>query len=356
MYQENLLFLNMMIDFGVALVMGGLCVFSCCSRCRKNTGGRLFLLMSISVLVYALCNGAQLLVTLSKIDPTNTAVLTLYFVAETAALIFSFQWLLYVDFMIYGSRDQLFRRYAKFAIPLLVQFALDFLWLLALLTGGTGSAASEVLNRIWLYYSMVLLLFYFGASVLVAFHYDRKVRKLHFFHPLLMLVPLGVYALIELFLPMKLYSLAYASAVLIMWITLLRRWRFDDEESGFYNARYLDEILLMKGRELRDYQAAMQLLVKQSFAELAEILKGLLPREVEVLRLNENSALLLLESEKEAVLDRFEKSFQQQCSEYDRRNPQSPMALEVRRLCREETEDIHEFIRRAKEFAGKTAQ
>ena len=323
----------------------GLAIISRRLSLHSAPGDRLFLDMCISVMLYAVFNGAAYCFTDPALIISERAAVVLRSVAIAALLVFSFQWLLYVDFMIFGSRDYLFRIYKKHAIPLAAAL------LMLLINVFTSIAFEPLYGGLFddkpLYFVLMLpVAVYFIYSILMAKRYSSRVKRLHFFHAKPMALPFAAGLLLTLTTPYSAAPLGSAMGLTCIYFSLVERWRYEDSDTGFYNRAYMKEIMESLTKGDFDYRAAIIFEAKAGSSELVSMLKQLLPRNGEVVRLKENRFLLLLENGDKSLISWITGKIRLLCDKYDRVNPGNEIELCIYEFLREKDESQADFLKR----------
>ena len=154
---------------------------------------------------------------------------------------FVFQWLLYVDYRLYRSRDQLFRRYKYLYIPLLI-FVLG-----RICAEYAGSMIPLPLDIIF----QVDLLFYiddiFGFlflvfSAILAIQYKSQKGHWALFSILPGVIPMLVGYIVNWFTGWSVVALADALGVVLVGIAMVWQERYYDSP-GLYSKEYLRKLL-----------------------------------------------------------------------------------------------------------------
>ena len=304
-------------------------------RGHKDTGDIIFRLICICVIAFAFLRGSE---SLFKWMGYYDVVPWLGTAAYAVMVFISYLWLLYADYMIYGSKDYLFRKYSKFAIPLVICFVLLATRPVWLFIPGLSDGFIRGVVLVTNVYKYVLMALYFLMSVIVAARYDIRVKKLHFFHVYPLAIPVLAGIILSIPSGISLWPLGYSVGLLSLYLSLRKRWMYDDPETGFYNARYLDEIRKPVDEKKRDYRSAMELKLSVSMADFSARFKHIIPREMEEVRLDEHRLLLLIGSGGKELTGRFEKMFKG----YDK-------DIAIRTFFREDYDDASAFMNRIME-------
>ena len=301
-------------------------------RGHKDIGDIIFRLICICVVAFTCLRGLEELL---KQMECYDAIPWLGTAAYAVMVLISYLWLLYADYMIYGSKDYLFRKYIKFSIPLVICFVLLATRPVWLFIPGLSDGFIQGVVLVTNVYKYVLMALYFLMSVIVAARYDIRVKKLHFFHVYPLAIPVLAGIILSIPLDISLWPLGYSVGLLSLYLSLRKKWKYDDPETGFYNAKYLDEIKKPVAEKKRAYQSAMELKLPGSMSDFSAKFRHILPREMEEVRLDEHRLLLLIGSGGKSLTGRFEKMFKG----YDK-------DIEIRTFISEDYDDAVSFMNR----------
>ena len=295
-------YIEFLINVICCLISLSLCILLRVKRKRNGLGEKLFRNLCVLTFLYSMSLFSRVLAIFRL-----RGLVWIFAGLDLVFLVaFSFVWVLFTDYMIYGSRDALLRRYWKLGIPLAlfsIITVVDFV--LNLLDVTEGSELGNVASII----CFELHFLYYIVAVVVAARYNSRVRKLHFFHVTPMIIASLIGFISANFTDYNLIQAGLTIGLILTYLILNNRWHYDDEESGFYNARYLGKIKQYVDGGKRGYQSAMLISNISAFPAFADRIRNTLPRDMEAVRTGRDSLLLLLNGGGSSVVGMFEKSF-----------------------------------------------
>ena len=259
-----------------ALIAFGLLILPNRKYMKNKTESRLFSLLCTSTLISALSTVAYSWV--SSLDLSWGHVVALIFctIFKAATLFMVYQWVLYVDFRLYESRDQLGRRY-KWLVILPAFFLL--LLVVNIFTGILFSLQQDMTYEpTVLYYLMTLVeCIYILISVVLIIKYDKTNPGKRIFNILLPLVFMIGGSLVDAFTDYSATALGFAVGVLLLYYSMIKGWRYKDDESGYYNNAYLKGILSGESKDAENIHGVIMFEVTGDEKEFEEILKNEMP-------------------------------------------------------------------------------
>ena len=259
-----------------ALIAFGLLILPNRKYMKNKTESRLFSLLCTSTLVAAFSTIACSWVSSQNPSWGHIVILILWTVFEAAILFMVYQWVLYVDFRLYESRDQLTRRYKWLVIPP------AFFILLLVVNFFTGILFSIQEDMTYdptvLYYFMTAVEgIYILISVVQIIKYDKNNPGKRIFNILFPLVFMIGGSLVDAFTGYSATALGFAVGLLLLYYSMIKGWRYKDDESGYYNNAYLKGILSGESREAESIRGVILFEVKGDEKEFEKILKNEMP-------------------------------------------------------------------------------
>lgn len=158
-------------------------------------------------------------------------------------LLFSYLWVIYIDYKLLGLPDRIRRVYPLLAIPALVMIAL---LIVNLFTGIFFSISSEnVYTRspsVSGFYAVVY--FYLIYSIVFVYLHRRQIRKYFFFPVVLFLAPVFIGSISQLLhYGLSLLWASTSVALVSLYINLQNEASYIDSLTGLYNRQYLNHFL-----------------------------------------------------------------------------------------------------------------
>ena len=242
------------------LLMLGLLFLPGIRRIKSETEKKLFLAMVINVMLGAVLGiaGYSTVLLRKALGPAAwySYVMDISLTAMAIVLYhFVFQWMVYVDYRLYQSRDQLFRRYRILYAPLLIFVAGRIVITLA------GEILPLSLDEIFqldlLYYIDDIIGFLcILLSAILVLQYRRQKGYSHLFRILPVVIPIVIGYLVNWFTGYSTIVIGDSLGVVILYIIMVRQWRYYDS-SGFYSKEYLRMLLKSDSPRLESVQGAV---------------------------------------------------------------------------------------------------
>lgn len=214
---------------------------------------------------------------------------------------FLFLWIVYACYRLYHSRDFLKRRFWFGVSPLLIATVAAVASLLHVLFFGVRGPLFLILIAILL----TLHLFYLAVSVVMLYRYKKQNGYLRFFNINAFYLPVIAGMLIDDFFGERFSGFFDALGILLLFLSVLKEEHYQDEETGFYNANYIDYIrmLMTKKRYAPNSALIFDMHEKGAVSAVADILKKQLPRDCEPVRNRENEIIVLGEIQDQTLYD-----------------------------------------------------
>ena len=217
-------------------------------------------------------------------------------VLEVALLLMAYQWLMYVDYMLYRSRDQLARRYKYFFLPILI---LLVLLLVNLFTGVLFTIQPDMSYRsTWVYYVLMAVEYiYFAFAFGIIYQYSTKYKHSQVFRITPIIIPVILGTLVNILTDYSASPLGFAIGLVLLYFSFIDSFRYDDEKSGYYNRSYL--VGLVEGNEKGADAFCGAICFEASgdgAKELPEILRSELPAKSTIAHIDGGRYILLTRS------------------------------------------------------------
>lgn len=279
------------LDAMAFLLVFGLLILPDRKQIRDKNGAGLFLGLCVNAILIAVFDAVCRVLVTRGFSWSRTAELILRTLLEIAYLHLAYQWIMYADYKLYESPDQLRRRYRGLYIPVLL-FVL-FLFI-NLFTGILFSVSPEGLHKTWLYGLMVFLEFlYMLLPVVLIFQYDREHSKNRLFDVAPTCVPMVGGRVISLLTGYPADVIGAAVGLLLLYFSLMNSRRFEDEMSGYYNRAFLNGILKSDSRETDRLHGLVLFETKDDEEELGRILRGEMPKDGIMIHIRKGTYALL---------------------------------------------------------------
>ena len=332
------------IDGAAFLVMFLLLLLSERIRRRRSASLRTFfhLCLSVTVLcVLCLICHAMLKQPAPWCHTVAVAFRTLW---ELLILWVDALWVTYVFRKLYGEKKQRHSRYRLFFLPFA---AVAVLLIVNLFTGIVFTYSAE--NRFEpkpLYFAItVIVLLYFGASVIIAQRYDKKSSKRRFMRVTPMLLSVGAAVIIQSFISYDIGVLGFVVGITLLYFSMVNEMHFVDEESGMYNRAYLGYLFDMALAGKSSISSAMILEVSGNLPACFEILREVLHKNGDVIRAESNKFLMFSRTASRSTMQYISSLVEEAENKYNEAHPDSKVQITERCRMRMADEDSFAFLR-----------
>ncbi len=272
----------------------------------------------------------------------NYLMYTLPTVVELFYMLAIMQWMVFVDFCLYRSRDHIRRRYKHALIPILAVEVADALQ--SFVIYGMGGETAPMLA--FAYYMQFIKLFvellYIITAVRLVTRYERESREPAFLRLDAFIIPfvLGCF--------FRYYSgPLMVLGIILTYLAAIRRDRYLDPDTGLFNRDYLD--FLGKYRDRKKYGGGNGILIEARGhgEDMAALLTELRPADSDVFILNKDRFLLLSESVKDSAVKMAVMTITEETKASEK--PYTPVITSV---SRKKDESAGMFLRRLSDFSA----
>lgn len=283
--------MSVISDFFAVFLCLGLLILSDRNRSRKNFEDTIFYRLCLMMLFVGLSDLAAYLMIDREYSLFGYPAALLYTLEKLLIDLSILQWIFYLDYQIYKNRDHIKRRYGILYVPVLLLFAL---YAVNIFTG----IFFYVDQRLVLcegpgYYPLILLeTLGFLYPAFEIYRYSKRNRIVWFSGAWPVVVPVLLDVVVSSLTRYSATALSFCASLAFLYFFMMNRWRFVDEETGFFNGSYLDFLKKLKREGKRDYGYILRFTTKDGKEELCRALKGEAPTESDIIREREGSFLL----------------------------------------------------------------
>ena len=201
------------------------------------------------------------------------------------------QWMVFVDYSLYRSPDHIRRRYRFAILPIIIVMGIDAAQLIATQFMPEITDALIAFVTFVQYAQVIVELCYILTAVRLVIVYGKECREPRFLRLSAFIVP---FILANLVRPYD--ASLMALGILLTYLAVLRRDRFLDHDTQFYNRAFLE--YTGKYRDKKQYTGGNGILVdaRGHGEDMAGILRELKPQDSNVYVLEKDHYLLLSES------------------------------------------------------------
>ena len=288
-------FVSVYLDAMAALLIFGILLLPDRTRIKSETEGKLFYALCTNTLVMAICSGVCYALHFQTFQWAYHIELFSKTVLELALLHLVYQWLIYVDFKLYASRDQLVRRYKAFFIPIAVFAAL---LVINMFTSILFTIMPDMKYTSTILYDVMMGIeyLYMAVSVALIYQYDKRHKGRRVFDIVPAVVPMILGSLVNIFTEYSGTALGIAVGLVLLYFSMMNGWRFEDTGSGYYNRAFIKEILEGDSFDADSIQGVISFEAPGGGKELGKILHNELAGDGIIIHESEDRYLLLTEN------------------------------------------------------------
>ncbi len=336
------------VDAVSFLVMILLLILTERQRHRKNTSMSILNMLSLCITANCVLPFLYNAMYMQTAAWCHSAAVIAKTLRECIVVVIVVLWLAYVEQKLYGIKNG---RLQKFRFVFLPLAGVLVLLICNLFTGivFTYSAENRIEPRPLLYAIFVVEFVYFVLSAVMVWYFDRKSMKIRFLHVLPMIVSILLASGTQLFAPYDIGILGYVIGLTLLYYTLIGENRFVDEESELYNKGFLLYLLDLALSGQYDARSALILNANGSLSAGFEILRDILHKDHDVIRVEEKKFLMFSRTDSRSELQLLSTHVEEAVAKHNTEHPEETVLLTVNCRMRMEDEDPYTFLRSAME-------
>ena len=295
---------------------------------KKESGYRLLRVMLFSSMADALCNAVCYFLH----DKSFAGAYTLAVISQTALEIaivsILCHWLLFVDYQLYSSRDHLKRHYRPYLMPVpvfvLLHIVNAFTGILYTIDAGLRCERS-------IFYNVILIIeyCYVVISLAVILKYRKEHGSARFFSAIPMILPLVAAVAISELTPHSFVALGFAVGLVNIYLYLKRYRKYYEEETGFFNAAYLEYIKTLEEKGDRGRGVMIRISSDGDNKAVSDILRQELPADAEVIFMGKGRYLMFAGNKNRQFANLVNVMLQDAVEEYNAGNPQAKIRIKA---------------------------
>lgn len=271
--------------------------------------------------------------------PYVLAVL-LEFIFEACIDLSLVNWFIYSFFKMYDSTDYLRRRLPIYIVPVALGFLLDFI---NIFTGIFWYYDSNIVyheTESYVLWGMIRYL-YLIMSIYHCIKYNRENDKKQFFSIWLYVVPVAFGTLLEAITGHTFFTLGVAVGTVLLYVLFLKKKRYTDEESGFFNADYLNHLSGQIEKDLRTPYMAIRFALPEGAdaSAFCSRLGELLPEGCDTIRLDQRTYIIVVYSDARGLKNLL-------CEDINILSDELNMSVEIETFSKDKDESHAAFMER----------
>ena len=339
---------SLYLDIICVLMLGGFILLGRFIH-RRNLEEKLFFIMSITVLfitvsdifVYAFNNsGLSFTRHLVMISKTLELIGVLCIVCE---------WILFMDYMLHGSVEYLYRTYKKIFMPVLVLAIIIVTNPITKLVFSVGEDMS-VVKHMGYHVTELVEIAYFLVPLYIVIVNAKKGEIPVLTHLNAIMLPIVSGELADIFVEVHLTPMEMTISLVFLYCSMIVRWRFEDKKSSFQNKEYLAYLEERMAVGKLDFRSIMLFEDKQNSTALLGILEDEKPESGDMIRLDDSRVLFCTDKIEKSAQKHFVNMITADVEEHNEAHPEAVIELQVELLEREKDEATSNWIRRINEF------
>lgn len=331
-------------DAAAAVLSFGVLIL--CSRgvIKDTFSSKIFRLLIVSCFCLSLLDAATYARKYHEFAGAYPLALGLQTLLELVINITIFLWLLYVNYEINHSVDNIKRRFLKFASPLFVLMGLD---IINVFTGILYYYDEHVMyHTTWFMkvYYVVRYFFFFSCVIQITVH-KRRSTDLKFFDVWSFVIPVLAGGLVTNLTPYSVMSLGFAIGICNVYAGIINELSFVDRQTGFFNRYYLRFLKNDVTREMFSPKSGMiyRLEDPDGMGDFSSLLSKALPKKCEVVRFNEDTIVMLAEISKKNALRMISDDIEEAVDQYNLNHKDSPLVLTIDSVYKKKKETAKAF-------------
>ncbi|MBR5421419.1 MAG: hypothetical protein IK115_09755 [Lachnospiraceae bacterium] len=292
---------TLILDGAAILLMLCLLLFSGHLRRHKRMEGKLFFFICVLTILFAVVNAGSHAMHFRDYDTWIVAAKICRTLSDIAPMLILFQWMVFVDYTLYKSRDNLLRRY-KFAFVLILLCIV--MLIVNLFTGIAYEFDEELFTHAHVpFYVMLIIEYLFlllSFFVIIQYRVRNKGQNFFMIFPFAIPVLAGV-ALNDIHPELGTFGIGTAVGLVMMYIFMYRGIALVDEDTGFYKADLL-ELLKKVPANSEIGGTGIVFTCENADEKIQKILADNKPADSIMVQLNEKDYLLLAAGQRESAI------------------------------------------------------
>ncbi|MBR4515640.1 MAG: hypothetical protein IKO61_12245 [Lachnospiraceae bacterium] len=287
----------------LALVIG-LMVNTAGTRRKDGVRDKIFKLLIIHALFLSVTDALSFGFRYQSFDGATIITRVSRNLNEVLVLGFLFHWMIFVDYLLYGSRDHLERKYRPTTIPIIVCVVALFV------NTFTNFLFEFDDNQIFIakpaYWVIVAIEYlYMLDTVVLLLKFYAKSSGPRFIRVLPFIVPFVAGSVISRLSPYEVRSLGMAVGLVLLHFSLMNERCYRDEETGFYNVAFLKYIAGFAAEHDSEGGCSIIFDGAEKEEELGAIIRDELPGKCAVVNMGHGRFMVLAQTQSKTAINLF---------------------------------------------------
>lgn len=218
-------------------------------------------------------------------------------VNEVLYMFIILQWLVFVDYSLYRSKDHIRRRYKHAAIPIIILAVIDIIQSFLIFFTDVSLYSRAALPEILQYIKLAIELTYIVIAVVLERKHSKESREPRFLRLEAFIIPFIFGVLIRFY-----DSAMLALGIILTYAAVKRRDRYIERESGLYNGEYLEYLRTYRKDLGEKSEYGLSVKAPGHGKEMAALLKSMNLTGINLFSLGDDCFYLISETSKGSAL------------------------------------------------------
>ena len=246
------------------------------------------------------------------------------------------QWLVFVDYSLYRSRDHIRRRYRHAVLPIIILTALDIIQSIFVFAPGVDPFLHSVGALVLYYLKFIIELSYIATAIYLVKKHDKESREPKFLRLEAFIIPFVIGVLFRFY-----DSPMMALGIILTYGAVKRRDSFINQDTGFYNVDFFRYLGAYRDKKKYRGESVIVMSSPEHAGKLALLLQKMGPGKGSVIDKGDGQFFLFAENLRESAASMISSTFKEEAQKSD-----PPFTPEISLIRRREDESASGFAER----------
>ncbi len=284
--------------------MIGLLVLSVHLRERFRVESRMFFGLCLNVIIMSVFGALAAILRYREFAGVKILSKLSYTGSELALLFLLVQWFVFVNYIIYRSKDHLRRNAGKLLIPLGVMGLVFIVNIFTDILFGIDEN-NMIEHRLGSIIITIIEFLYVLSTVILLTRYRRTSKSPVFIRIRPFIIPFTIGAVVSTFTGYAAHSMGIAVGLVLLHFSMINGYCYIDEETGCYNKAYLK--YLDSYTKKNNFEGGTMILFKtaNNYKGLADIILEAKPVDSDVVAMGNGELLFLSDTQRKSSIHMF---------------------------------------------------
>lgn len=337
--------LTLFFDMMSFIIVAGLVFLSSHLRSAKLEA-RLFKYMCFCLMAGSAAGViSYTLAVIDSIPSYWTFILAAYLFSDISGLIGIYFWVLFNDYMLYGSEDHLKRVRRIYLIPVAAAALLQTAVFICI-EYAAPSVREIVLDlMIWIFYTEGLLnVVYLVVPAFIIWRYRRRTGRLVMFKTSPVVIPVLIAIVLTDQTEYSIVAMGFAIGLVSLFFSMTDVWKYESSTPGYFNREYLERMRYQAMNSNRDYSLAILISAGEKVQWLPEIIKSEMPKGREMIDCGSGRYAVFLHRTGRKVSELLVRRLKEDIDEYNGEHPGDAVEARIISVTRGREESPADFV------------